>query len=125
MLISQWLADRLRENRCFGYLVAALFYRSTCFYRRTMNIYIGNLPYSVSEDDLRTKFSEFGQVHSANIITDKFSGRSKGFGFVDMPNDGEAREAIDAMNDKDFKGRTIKVNEARPREQRPPRKERY
>jgi RNA recognition motif-containing protein len=90
-----------------------------------MNIYIGNLPYSVSEDDLRTKFSEFGQVHSANIITDKFSGRSKGFGFVDMPNEGEAREAIDAMNDKDFKGRTIKVNEARPREQRPPRKERY
>jgi RNA recognition motif-containing protein len=90
-----------------------------------MNIYIGNLPYGVSEEDLRNKFSEFGQVHSANIITDKFSGRSKGFGFVDMPNDAEAREAIEAMNDKDFKGRTIKVNEARPREQRPPRKERY
>jgi RNA recognition motif-containing protein len=90
-----------------------------------MNIYIGNLPYSVTDGDLRDKFSEFGQVHSANIITDKFSGRSKGFGFVDMPNEGEAREAIDAMNDKDFKGRTIKVNEARPREQRPPRREQY
>ncbi|RXK88418.1 RNA-binding protein [Chlorobaculum sp. 24CR] len=90
-----------------------------------MNIYIGNLPYGVTDGDLRDKFSEFGQVHSANIITDKFSGRSKGFGFVDMPNEGEAREAIDAMNDKDFKGRTIKVNEARPREQRPPRREQY
>lgn len=90
-----------------------------------MNIYIGNLPYGVTDGDLRDKFSEFGQVHSANIISDKFSGRSKGFGFVDMPNEAEAREAIDAMNDKDFKGRTIKVNEARPREQRPPRREQY
>jgi RNA recognition motif-containing protein len=90
-----------------------------------MNIYIGNLPYGVSEEDLREAFSQFGQVQSANIITDKFSGRSKGFGFVDMPNDGEAREAIESMNDKDFKGRTIKVNEARPREERPMRRERY
>ncbi|NTW56133.1 MAG: RNA-binding protein [Chlorobiaceae bacterium] len=89
-----------------------------------MNIYIGNLPYSVSEDDLREAFSQFGQVNSANIITDKFSGRSKGFGFVDMPSDSEGREAIDAMNDKDFKGRTIKVNEARPREERPVRRDR-
>jgi RNA recognition motif-containing protein len=90
-----------------------------------MNIYIGNLPYNVSEEDLRDAFSQFGQVQSSNIITDKFSGRSKGFGFVDMPNDGEAREAIESMNDKDFKGRTIKVNEARPREERPMRRERY
>ncbi|KUL30659.1 MAG: RNA-binding protein [Chlorobium limicola] len=90
-----------------------------------MNIYIGNLPYSVTEDDLRDVFSQFGQVDSANIITDKFSGRSKGFGFVDMPNDGEAREAIESMNDKDLKGRTIKVNEARPREERPARRDRY
>jgi RNA recognition motif-containing protein len=90
-----------------------------------MNIYIGNLPYNVTEEDLRDAFSQFGQVQSANIITDKFSGRSKGFGFVDMPNDAEAREAIESMNDKDFKGRTIKVNEARPREERPARRERY
>ncbi|ACD89199.1 RNP-1 like RNA-binding protein [Chlorobium limicola DSM 245] len=90
-----------------------------------MNIYIGNLPYSVTEDDLRDVFSQFGQVDSANIITDKFSGRSKGFGFVDMPIDGEAREAIESMNDKDLKGRTIKVNEARPREERPARRDRY
>jgi RNA recognition motif-containing protein len=90
-----------------------------------MNIYIGNLPYSVTDGDLRDAFSKFGQVNSSNIISDKFSGRSKGFGFVDMPNAGEAREAIEAMNDKDFKGRTIKVNEARPREQRPPKREHY
>ncbi|ABL66657.1 MAG: RNA-binding protein [Chlorobiaceae bacterium] len=90
-----------------------------------MNIYIGNLPYQVTEDDLRDAFSQFGQVDSANIITDKFSGRSKGFGFVDMPHDDEAREAIESMNDKDLKGRTIKVNEARPREERPARRDRY
>jgi RNA recognition motif-containing protein len=88
-----------------------------------MNIYVGNLPYGVTEDDLRSAFSQFGHVDSANIITDKFSGRSKGFGFVDMPSDSEGREAIEAMNDKDFKGRTIKVNEARPREERPARRE--
>ncbi len=90
-----------------------------------MNIYIGNLAYSVTEDDLRDAFSEFGQVESASIINDKFSGRSKGFGFVDMPNDSEARQAIESLNDKDLNGRTIKVNEAKPREERPARRDRY
>jgi len=90
-----------------------------------MNIYIGNLAYSVTEDDLRDAFSEYGQVESASIINDKFSGRSKGFGFVDMPNDSEAREAIESLNDKDLSGRTIKVNEAKPREERPARRDRY
>ena len=90
-----------------------------------MNIYIGNLAYSVTEDDLRDAFSEFGQVDSASIINDKFSGSSKGFGFVDMPNDSEAREAIESMNEKDLNGRTIKVNEAKPREERPARRDRY
>jgi RNA recognition motif-containing protein len=90
-----------------------------------MNIYIGNLAYTVTEDDLRDAFSEFGQVDSASIINDKFSGRSKGFGFVDMPNDSEAREAIESMNEKDLNGRTIKVNEAKPREERPARRDRY
>ncbi len=90
-----------------------------------MNIYIGNLAYTVTEDDLREAFSEFGQVDSASIINDKFSGRSKGFGFVDMPNDSEAREAIESMNEKDLNGRTIKVNEAKPREERPARRDRY
>ena len=90
-----------------------------------MNIYIGNLAYTVTEDDLRDAFSEFGEVESASIINDKFSGRSKGFGFVDMPIDSEAREAIESMNNKDLNGRTIKVNEAKPREERPVRRERY
>lgn len=90
-----------------------------------MNIYIGNLPYSITEDELRDTFSEFGQVDSANIIIDKFSGRSKGFGFVEMPNDNDAEKAIDALNDTDLNGRTIKVNQARPREERPMRRERY
>ena len=90
-----------------------------------MNIYIGNLPYNVSEDELREAFAEFGQVDRANIINDKFTGRSKGFGFVEMPNASEAEKAIETMNETDFKGRTIKVNEARPREERPARKERY
>ena len=61
-----------------------------------MNIYIGNLPYSITEDELREAFAQFGQVDRANIIKDKFSGRSKGFGFVEMPNDGEAQSAIDS-----------------------------
>ena len=90
-----------------------------------MNIYVGNLAYTVTEDALRDAFSEFGQVDSASIINDKFSGRSKGFGFVDMPNDSEAREAIESMNEKDLNGRTIKVNEAKPREERPVRRDRY
>ncbi|MBC8524929.1 MAG: RNA-binding protein [Chlorobium sp.] len=86
-----------------------------------MNIYIGNLDYGVSEEDLREAFGEFGEVSSANIISDKFTGRSKGFGFVEMPNDAEANQAIDALNDTDLNGRSIKVNQARPREERPSR----
>ncbi|ASQ89622.1 RNA-binding protein [Prosthecochloris sp. GSB1] len=88
-----------------------------------MNIYIGNLPYSVTDDDLRDAFAQFGQVDRANIIIDKFTGRSKGFGFIEMPDASEAETAIESMNDTDFKGRTIKVNEARPREERPARRE--
>jgi len=90
-----------------------------------MNIYIGNLAYTTTEDDLRDAFSRFGQVESASIINDKFSGRSKGFGFVDMPVESEAREAIESLNDKDLHGRTVKVNEAKPREERPARRDRY
>ncbi|MCG8377429.1 MAG: RNA-binding protein [Chlorobiales bacterium] len=86
-----------------------------------MNIYIGNLDYGVTEDDLREAFGEFGEVSSANIISDKFTGRSKGFGFVEMPSDSEANQAIDALNDTDLNGRSIKVNQARPREERPSR----
>jgi RNA recognition motif-containing protein len=80
-----------------------------------MNIYVGNLPHEVTEEDLRQTFEAFGQVTSAKIITDKFSGVSRGFGFVEMPAKAEAQAAITGLNGKDLKGRTLSVNEARPR----------
>jgi len=80
-----------------------------------MNIYVGNLAYEVTETDLRKAFEAFGEVTSAKIITDKYSGESKGFGFVEMPGKTEAQEAINSLNGKDLKGRTLNVNEARPR----------
>ena len=80
-----------------------------------MNIYVGNLSYDVSEGDFRQAFAAFGQVSSATIIKDKYSGQSKGFGFVEMPSAEEARSAISQMNGKDLKGRALNVNEARPR----------
>ena len=90
-----------------------------------MNMYIGNLAHSVTEDDLRNAFSEFGEVSSVKIIIDKFSGRSKGFGFVEMPNNSEADQAIKALNGKVLNGRSIKVNQAKPRGKRPRRRHRY
>ncbi len=90
-----------------------------------MNIYVGNLPYSVTEDELRDVFAEFGEVSSANVIMDRFSGQSKGFGFVEMPNNSEADEAIKALNESSLKGRNIKVNQAKPRGERPQRRSRY
>lgn len=82
-----------------------------------MNIYVGNLSYDVTEDDLKQAFESFGKVESANIIKDKYSGRSKGFGFVEMPSDEEAKSAIDELDGKELKDRPLKVNEARPREE--------
>jgi len=89
-----------------------------------MNMYVGNLSYSVTEDDLKALFSEFGKVESVNIIKDKFSGRSKGFGFVEMPDNSEADKAIKALNGTNLKERDIKVNQAKPRSDRS-RKPRY
>ncbi|HEO65226.1 MAG TPA: RNA-binding protein [Spirochaetes bacterium] len=89
-----------------------------------MNIYVGNLPYSATEDDLKNTFSEYGEVASVTVITDKFSGQSKGFGFIEMPNDSEADAAIKQLNESELKGRNIKVNQAKPREDRP-RRPRY
>ena len=83
-----------------------------------MNIYVGNIAWSMTEDELNALFSEFGTVSSAKIITDKYSGRSKGFGFVEMDNDAEAEAAIEALNDSDQNGRNLRVNQARPREDR-------
>ncbi len=80
-----------------------------------MNIYIGNLSFEVTEEDLRQAFVSFGQLSSVRIITDRDTGGSKGFGFVEMPNNDEAQSAIRGLNNTELKGRTIKVNEARPR----------
>ncbi len=80
-----------------------------------MNIYVGNLSFEVTEDDLRSAFEDFGSVDSVRIITDKYTGKSKGFAFVEMTDDSEAKTAMSKLNDKEFMGRTIKVNEARPR----------
>lgn len=80
-----------------------------------MNIYCGNLSRDVTEEDLREAFEAFGQVKSITIIKDKFSGEPKGFGFVEMPAKAEGQSAIDGLNDKELKGKAIKVNEARPR----------
>jgi RNA recognition motif-containing protein len=83
-----------------------------------MNIYIGNLDYAITEADLRNAFGEFGNVNKACVIMDKFTGRSKGFGFVEMSNNEEANQAITALNESKLGARNIKVNEAKPREER-------
>ena len=81
----------------------------------SMNIYVGNLPYSVTDADLRDTFGRFGEVSQVNLITDKFTGESKGFGFVEMANDEEADNAIQKLNGSDVEGRSIRVNVARPK----------
>jgi len=80
-----------------------------------MNIYVGNLSYEVTEEDLKESFEVFGEVETINVIKDNYSGRSKGFGFVEMSNNADAQSAINGLNDKELKGRTVKVNMARPR----------
>jgi RNA recognition motif-containing protein len=80
-----------------------------------MNIYVGNLPYQVAEEDLKSAFGAYGEVESVKIIKDMYTGRSRGFGFVEMPSGDEAQAAIDALNGKEFEGRTLNVNKARSR----------
>jgi len=80
-----------------------------------MNIYVGNLSYELTEDDLRQAFEQFGRVSSVSILKDRYTGQSRGFGFVEMPAKAEAQAAIEGLNGKDLKGRALKVNEARPR----------
>ena len=90
-----------------------------------MNIYVGQLPYSVTEEELQEMFTEFGEVASLNLIKDRFSGQSKGFGFVEMPNNSEADTAIKALNKSMLKGREIKVNQAEQKRSKPTRRRRY
>lgn len=80
-----------------------------------MNIFIGNLSFGLSEDELKQAFEEYGEVSSAKIITDKYSGKSKGFGFVEMPDDEQANQAIEALNGSSMGGRNVNVNQARER----------
>src|SRR5579862_2368133 len=84
-------------------------------------LYVGGLPYSTTQEELQDAFSKAGAVSSVSIIMDKMTGRSRGFGFVEMENDGDAEKAIDMWNGKDFDGRKLTVNEAKPMEARPPR----
>ncbi len=84
-------------------------------------LYVGGLPYSTTEESLKEAFSQAGAVESVSIIIDKISGRSKGFGFVEMSTEEEAKTAIDMFHEKDFEGRNLTVNEARPMEERKPR----
>jgi len=90
-----------------------------------LNIFVGNLSYTTTEDSLRRLFEQYGEVTSVRIINDRETGRSRGFGFVEMANDDEARAAIAATNARAVDGRTINVNEARPREERAPRRDRW
>jgi cold-inducible RNA-binding protein len=83
-----------------------------------MKLYVGNLSYNVSSSDLEQLFAQYGAVRSAQVITDRDTGRSKGFGFVEMSDDNAARQAIQALNEKEHDGRPLTVNEARPREER-------
>ena len=80
-----------------------------------MNVYVGNLSYDLSEEDLKSAFEEYGEVTSAKIISDRYSGRSKGFGFIEMTSDEEGKAAIEGLTGKELAGRAIVVNEARPR----------
>jgi len=93
----------------------------------SMNIYVGNLSYTSTDNSLRTLFETYGAVTTTKIVTDKFTGQSRGFGFVEMPNNDEGQKAIDGLNGSDFEGRKIVVNESRPREDngnsRPPRRD--
>jgi RNA recognition motif-containing protein len=83
-----------------------------------MNIYVGNLSYSLSESELRDAFAAYGEVSSVNMLMDRETGRSRGFGFVEMPNQAEAEAAVAEINGKEVGGRPLRVNEARPREER-------
>lgn len=86
-----------------------------------MKLFVGSLPFSTTDDDLQQLFAQYGTVASAKVMTDRETGRSRGFGFVEFDNDDEAKAAIDALNNSELEGRNIVVNEARPREERPRR----
>jgi|TARA_B100001971_G_C18204666_1_gene546802 RNA recognition motif-containing protein len=87
-----------------------------------MKVYVGNLPFSIDQEGLKGLFADYGEVEEVVVISDKFSGRSKGFGFITFKDEESAKKAISEMNDKEVEGRKLKVNEAKPMEDRPPRR---
>lgn len=87
-----------------------------------MKVYVGNLPFSVDQEGLKGLFADYGEMEEVTVISDKFSGRSKGFGFITFKDEESAKKAISEMNDKEVEGRKLKVNEAKPMEDRPPRR---
>jgi len=95
-----------------------------CKEENNMKIYVGNLAFSIDDEALRNLFSSYGEIEEAVVIKDRFSGRSKGFGFVTFKDEESAKKAISEMNDKEIEGRKLKVNEARPMEERPERSQR-
>jgi RNA recognition motif-containing protein len=90
-----------------------------------LNIYVGNLAYSTTEDDLRNMFEAYGKVDRVSVVMDRMTGRSKGFGFVEMSNNAEGKAAIEGLHDMETQGRKLVVNEAKPKEDRPARRDRY
>lgn len=104
------------RQRCLRSALGYLVIRST-----VLNIYVGNLSFDTRDDDLQSAFGQYGEVSEARVITDRMTNRSRGFGFVEMPDRNAAQSAIDALNGREFQGRTLTVNEARPREDRGPR----
>ncbi len=90
-----------------------------------MNLYIGNLPYGVTEDDIREKFSVFGELASIDLVTDRFTGESKGFGFIKYESNSDADKAIKSMNGSQLGGRVLKVNQAKPKEKQSRHRPRY
>jgi len=88
-----------------------------------MDIFVGNIAFTSSEEDLRTAFAQYGEVSAVKIVKDRETGRSRGFAFVTMPNDNEAQKAIDSLNNAELQGRSIRVNPSKPREDRPSRRE--
>jgi len=118
--VSYWFSPFVRKIKRGGRLTCLISTK-----RKTMatKLYVGGLPYSTTEDALRDLFAQAGSVTSATIIMDKMTGRSKGFGFVEMSSDAEAQAAIEMFDKKEYEGRTLTVNEARPMEARPPRRD--
>ncbi len=103
---------------CFGNCASSM---ATQAIRQAMNLYVSNLPYTMTDEEFQAVFAAYGQVASARIVKDRESGRSRGFGFVEMPVESEALTAINTMNGSDVGGRPMRIMEARPREERPPR----